>query len=416
MKKSKIILHEETRLLYEGTDLHVDGVRPDSPPIYPATAYIMRDLQELSNQVDADGFVYNRCQNPDRFALGDMISNLELGKHTLVCSSGMNAICVTMLATLEKGDHVVANAALYGEVIDFISNILPKYGIEVTFANFLDTEEVHKAIKPQTKMLYTEIIANPLTEVIDVKEIANIAHQHNALLVVDSTVTTPFVIRPLEFGADIVLHSLTKYFGGHSDLTAGSVTLNDDKVYQTIRNLYILMGCATDSVTSWLCMRSIRTMGMRMDRQLSNAEKLAEGLSKCPNVRKVVHPSLNSGVRAISARQALEMATLNGARVWGLENEIGSIKEGKSADFILVSTEEPHMQPIRIDHYNNVLSMLAFCATGHDVDSTYINGKPIMKNRRMLHVNQEEIIRKACIAGEKCLRKYNPTELYRHEK
>lgn len=126
--------------------------------------------------------------------------------------------------------------------------------------------------------------------------------------------------------------------------------------------------------------------------------------------------SLNSGVRSISARQALEMATLNGARVWGLENEIGSIKEGKSADFILVSTEEPHMQPIRIDHYNNVLSMLAFCATGHDVDSTYINGKPIMKNRRMLHVNQEEIIRKACIAGEKCLRKYNPTELYRHEK
>ena len=129
---------------------------------------------------------------------------------------------------------------------------------------------------------------------IDVKEIANIAHQHNALLVVDSTVTTPFVIRPLEFGADIVLHSLTKYFGGHSDLTAGSVTLNDDKVYQTIRKLYILMGCATDSVTSWLCMRSIRTMGMRMDRQLSNAEKLAEGLSKCPNVRKVVHPSLET--------------------------------------------------------------------------------------------------------------------------
>lgn len=126
--------------------------------------------------------------------------------------------------------------------------------------------------------------------------------------------------------------------------------------------------------------------------------------------------SLNSGVRAISARQALEMATLNGARVWGLENEIGSIKEGKSADFILVSTEEPHMQPIRINHYNNVLSTLAFCTTGHDVDSTYINGKPIMKSRQMVHVDQKEIIRKACVAGEKCLRKYNPNELYRHEK
>lgn len=294
MKKNKIILHEETKLLYEGTNLHVDGVRPDAPPIYPATAYIMRDLQELSDQVVADGFVYNRCQNPNRFALGDMISALELGKHTLVCSSGMNAICVTMLSTLEKGDHVVANAALYGEVIDFLSNILPKYGIEVTFANFMDSDEVCKAIKPQTKMLYTEIIANPLTEVLDVKEIADIAHQHNALLVVDSTVTTPFVIRPLEFGADIVIHSLTKYFGGHSDLTAGSVTLNDDKVYQVIRNLYILMGCATDSVTSWLCMRSIRTMGMRVGRQLSNAEKLAESLSGCPYVRKVVHPSLES--------------------------------------------------------------------------------------------------------------------------
>ena len=124
--------------------------------------------------------------------------------------------------------------------------------------------------------------------------------------------------------------------------------------------------------------------------------------------------SLTSGVRSITARQALEMATLNGARVWGLENEIGSIKAGKCADFILISTEEPHMQPLRIGHYDNVLSMLAYCATGHDVDSTYINGNAIMKNRRMVGLDQAAIISRAVEAGQNCLSRYNGTELYRH--
>ena len=124
--------------------------------------------------------------------------------------------------------------------------------------------------------------------------------------------------------------------------------------------------------------------------------------------------SLTSGVRSITARQALEMATLNGARVWGLENEIGSIKIGKCADFILISTEEPHMQPLRIGHYDNVLSMLAYCATGHDVDSTYINGNAIMKNRRMVGLDQAAIISRAVEAGQNCLSRYNGSELYRH--
>lgn len=292
MKQENRGLRPDTQILYLGTGMGVNGTRPDAPPIYPATAYIMQDLEELSKTVDADGFVYNRCANPNRFALGDMISALEKGKRTLVCCSGMSAISLTLLTLLEQGDHVIANSSLYGETIDLMDNILPRYGITVTHADLLDPEQLRQAIRPNTKVVYTEVISNPLTEVVDLAQVAQITHEAGARLVVDSTLTTPFVVRPLEHGADVVLHSLTKYFGGHSDLTAGSITLNDEQIYQKLRNQFILMGCCTDAMTSWLCMRSIRTMGMRVQRQVENAAKLAVALEKHPNVRKVVHPSL----------------------------------------------------------------------------------------------------------------------------
>ena len=287
-------MKDDTGLLYAGDELDGDVLHADAPPIFLASAYAMGDLHELVETVDADGYVYNRIANPDRNALGKAISYLENGQKTFVCSSGMAAINLALHTCTKQGDHILANSSLYGETIDLMDNILPRYGIETSYANFTNPDEIRKAIRPNTKVLYTEVISNPLTTLVDLDEVAAVAHGARAVLMVDSTFTTPFVIKPLEHGADLVMHSLTKYFGGHSDLTAGSITYNDPEIGAELRNQYILTSCCADPVSSWLCLRSVRTMGLRVRKQIENAELLSRALLKNPHVRRVNHPSLDT--------------------------------------------------------------------------------------------------------------------------
>ncbi|MGE5627071.1 MAG: trans-sulfuration enzyme family protein [Solirubrobacterales bacterium] len=281
----------DTEILYKGSEIIGENLRPESPPIYMSTAYIMEDLEELHNTTDAGGYTYNRTKNPNRDSIAELISYLENGEKTIIFSSGMAAISTSLLSFLNCGDHVLANSALYGETIDFMNNYLSHYGIEATYVDFTNIEAVKKAIRPNTKILYTEIIANPLTVVVDIDAISNAAHEAGAMVIVDSTFTTPYVIKPLDHGADLVVHSLTKYFGGHSDVTAGSLTGNTnlvDKAY----SFQHLLGSCSDANSSWLLLRSARTMGLRVKKQLENAQKLAAALEKNPHVSKVNHPSL----------------------------------------------------------------------------------------------------------------------------
>ncbi|MCI2062413.1 MAG: aminotransferase class I/II-fold pyridoxal phosphate-dependent enzyme, partial [Eubacteriaceae bacterium] len=210
---------------------------------------------------------------------------------TLICSSGMAAISTVLLSLLKSGDHVVMSKAIYGETIELVQMIITGFGIEVTFADFTDPEEVKKAVKENTKMFYTEIIANPLTLVTDLDVIAAIAGENNILTIVDSTFTTPFVFRPLEHGADLVLHSMTKYFGGHSDITGGCITASTELI-DRIYPKYLLLGCCLDPVSSWMTLRSVKTMSMRVRAQNQNAIKIAQALAQDPHVKAVYHPSL----------------------------------------------------------------------------------------------------------------------------
>lgn len=287
-------MKERTQLLYSG-EMNLPGhIHPDAPAIFPATAYAMQDTQHYFAVSSGNGeYQYNRTANPNRDCLSAAISLMEDGEVSAVMASGMAAISATLLSLLRQGDHLVVNEAIYGETIELIDLILVPLGVTVTYADFLSPESVQAAIRPETVMLYTEIISNPLIKVVDIDAIAGISRANDCLLVVDNTFSTPFVIKPLQHGADIVIHSLTKFFGGHSDLTAGSVTCSQALMQKIELKARLLGGCS-DPYTAWLCLRSIRTMEMRLSRQMENAQRIAEALSGDPRVAQVNYPGLAS--------------------------------------------------------------------------------------------------------------------------
>ena len=281
----------DTEVLYQGTTPQGIIKNPETPAIYPASAYILDDMEDYLFADKGGRYYYNRTSNPNRDELGAAVSFLEKGEKTLICSSGMAAISTVLLSLLKCGDHIVMSKAIYGETIELAQMILPEFGIEVSFVDFTSLAAVKAAVRENTKMFYTEIIANPLTLVTDLEAVTAIARENGILTVVDSTFTTPFVYRPLEHGADLVLHSMTKYFGGHSDITGGCLTASAaliDRIYPK----YLLLGCCLDPVTSWMTLRSVKTMSMRVRAQNQNAILIAKALSQDPHVKEVYHPSL----------------------------------------------------------------------------------------------------------------------------
>ena len=171
---------------------------------------------------------YVRTRNPNRTALGEVISCLEGGEMSLIFSSGMGAITSTLITLLSKGDHVICNSNIYGETFSVMTEILPKFGVEVTFVDYQNTEDIRKVVRKETKLIYSEVFSNPTLTLVDIKAVADIAHENGALLMVDNTFTTPIAIRPIDFGADIVINSLTKFLNGHSDAIGGSITTTAD--------------------------------------------------------------------------------------------------------------------------------------------------------------------------------------------
>lgn len=264
---------------------------PEVLPIYLTTAFHGgADLDELNDYYAAKGYTYNRIRNPNRNALAELVTYLEGGEASMICSSGMGAITTTLLSLADAGDHILANSNLYGETLEILQ-IIKKYGIESTCVDFTDLDAVQKAVQPNTKIIYTEVISNPTMTVVDIEAVARIAHGCGAKLVVDNTFTTSTVIKPIEFGADVTINSLTKFMNGHSDIVGGSATASKDVIDKACK-LQALLGCTLDPFSSYLCERSLRTLDVRMERQLKNAEGLAKALSEHRHVLKVNHPSL----------------------------------------------------------------------------------------------------------------------------
>lgn len=282
-----------TEILYVGSEPQLPVERPETPPIYPSTANIICDMDDYDRANKGEKYYYCRTANPNRDGVAQAVSYLEHGEQSLVCSSGMAAISTTILSLVKAGDHIITSNAIYGETIELFDRIVKKFGVEVTYVDLTDPDAVEQAIRKNTRLIYTEIITNPLIRIIDIDAITRIAHKAGALVVVDSTFTTPFAICPLDHGADIVVHSMTKYFGGHSDITAGCIT-GPKELMKKIYSDYLLFGGCLDPQSSWLLLRSIRTMEMRVTRQFANARALAEALQADPHVRYVNYPTLSN--------------------------------------------------------------------------------------------------------------------------
>lgn len=284
----------DTDILNCGGRIEGDTLLPEAPAIYPATAYVVSDTHEYDRKNnEQEGFFYNRTRNPNRESLAEAISYLEKGEKTLICASGMAAISTTLFALLKSGDHVVASKSIYGETIEVMDKLLKGFGVEISYADFTDVNEIRSAVKKNTRLLYSEVIANPLITVADIREISEISHKAGAMLIIDNTFSTPYIINPLTMGADIVIHSLTKFINGHSDVTGGSITAGKG-VIDRITPVYWLLGGCLDANSSWLALRSIRTFGMRMEKQIKNAALIAEALERDPHVKNVNYPGLES--------------------------------------------------------------------------------------------------------------------------
>lgn len=294
VKTNRSGLDRRTRILEEGdivNDRRVDT--PINPPIYLSTAFCVDTLDELRDLYNEKGYSYIRTRNPNRNMLAEMVSYLEGGEESLTFSSGMAAITTAITANLEQGDHILADDTLYGEAMTFIQKVLPSYGVQVSMVDFTDLETVRASIRPNTKVVYSEVVANPTIKVIDVAAVAEIAHTAGAKCIIDNTFTTSFVIQPLKLGADIVVNSLTKFANGHSDVCAGAVTSDTENI-ALVHARQLLVGSILDPFSAYLCQRGMRTMDVRLERQCKNAAALAEALEASPYVEKVLYPGLKS--------------------------------------------------------------------------------------------------------------------------
>jgi cystathionine gamma-lyase len=236
-------------------------------------------------------YVYSRTANPTRTALEECLASLEEGRYGLAFSSGM-AATTTILLSLKKGDHVIAGDDIYGGTYRLFEQVLRNYGLQFTYVNPENPDNVEKAIRKNTRLIWIETPTNPLMRIVDIRQIGKIGKKAHALLVVDNTFMSPYLQNPLEHGADIVVHSTTKYLGGHSDLIGGATITKDEDVQGRLKYLQNAVGAVPGPLDCYLVLRGIKTLAVRMDRHSENTRTISEFLAKQPKVEKVNYPGL----------------------------------------------------------------------------------------------------------------------------
>ncbi len=287
MKKHKF--RQETEAVRGGSDLSKKN-GPLTAPIYQTSTFEVTDMEEQVRVTPTDSF-YTRYGNPTHTVAEKAIAELEGTDASLLFSSGMAAITTSILSLVESGDHIVAQRDIYGGVAKFLSQWLPKLGIETTFVDTNDIEQHERAIRSNTKLIHVESPTNPTVRVVDLETIAALAHKHGLVSTIDSTFCTPINCRPAEWGIDLVLHSGTKYFGGHSDLICGVATGRRDLI-DLIHSTRTTLGCCMDPHAAFLLLRGIKTLAVRVERQNESALRIAEFLSQHPKVTRVHYAML----------------------------------------------------------------------------------------------------------------------------
>jgi cystathionine gamma-synthase len=294
--------HPETAAVRGASDLHKKNA-PLSTPIYQTSTFEVTDNDQPLAATHTDMF-YTRYGNPTHTVVQEAIAELEHTDRALLFPSGMSAVTTTLLALLKSGDHIVAQRDIYGGVTKFLTQWLPKLGIETTLVDTTDCEQHERAIRPNTKLLYLESPTNPTLRIVDLKKAVGVARAHSLISMIDSTFATPINCRPAEYGIDLVMHSGTKYFAGHSDLICGILAGRGD-LLETVHATRTTLGCNMDPHAAYLLLRGMRTLAVRVERQNASALKVAQYLAGHSKVRRVHYPFLNGHEQQALAKQQM---------------------------------------------------------------------------------------------------------------
>ncbi|HEY8365501.1 MAG TPA: aminotransferase class V-fold PLP-dependent enzyme, partial [Haloplasmataceae bacterium] len=284
-----------TKAIHIGHDHNLHGTL--ATPIYQTSTFIFDNAEQGGRRfsLEEEGYIYTRLGNPTTKVLEDKLAALENADGCIATSSGMGAITTALWTVLKQGDHIVSDNNLYGCTFAYFTHGLTKFGIEVTLVDASDPENVRKAIKPNTKLIYCESPTNPSLKLVDIKAMGEIAKEAKVLLMVDNTFATPYLTRPMDLGADIVIHSGTKYLNGHGDVICGFICakkelLNDLRFV----GLKDMTGSVMSPFDSYLVQRGMKTLGLRMEKHCQNAQKVAEFLENHPKIKRVYYPGLKS--------------------------------------------------------------------------------------------------------------------------
>jgi len=341
MSKKKIGLNTICTHIGEIKDEQFNGA---ISPIYLSSSY---------GFLDVDVKRYPRYFNtPNQEFLAKKIAALENTESAMIFGSGMAAISTMFLAFLRQGDHLVVQNTLYGGTVNFIKEEFPKYGIEYTFTNGYKVEDFKNAIRPNTKLIHIETPSNPLLTITDIRAIAKLGKTKNILTSIDNTFASPVNQTPMDLGIDMVMHSATKYFGGHSDICAGAVASSNEHI-ERIWNVGKNLGGSLSDMTVWMLERSMKTLGLRVKAQSKNAKKLARWLEKHPKVSKVYYPGLKSHPEFKLAKS--QMSGFGAMMSFELSNDLDALQFQKQLKLIkpsmsLAGIESTMLSPYLASH------------------------------------------------------------------
>ena len=289
---------------FETVAIHA-GDRPDastgaiSVPIYQTSTFVFEDVGKTK------GWDYSRTANPTRKVLEDTIAQLEGGKAGFAFATGMAAE-TTVMHLLKTGDHIISGDDVYGGTYRLFQDVMHSFSLEFTFLRMDNRKRIEEAIKPNTRMLWLETPSNPLLNIIDLEMVVDIARRHKLLTVIDNTFATPYFLRPIEYGIDLVVHSTTKYLNGHCDVVSGAVVTTTDELTQRLQFLLNAMGTCASPFDCWLVLRGIETLPVRMKQHQENALAVATYLKRHPKVKRVLYPGLESHTGHEIARRQMK--------------------------------------------------------------------------------------------------------------
>lgn len=305
-------------------------------PIFQTSTFVLEELGKNK------GYQYARTHNPTRTALEECLASLENARYGVACASGLAAVSV-VAGILKAGDHVIVGEDVYGGVYRLFERVFSRYDIKFTYVNTRNIDEVEAAINEKTRLIWLETPTNPLLRLADLQAVGDLAKAHNLIYVVDNTFATPYFQRPLEFGANVIVHSTTKYLSGHSDIIGGAVITSDEELYEQIKFVQNATGAVPGPFDCYLALRGIKTLALRMREHERNAQAVAEFLESHPQVQEVYYPGLKSHPQHELARRQMSgfggmvsfvvkgglpaaRALVNGTKLFQLAESLGGVK------------------------------------------------------------------------------------------